>query len=199
MKMLALILVIAVAVPAGARSLEAARPARDFRSVAPPPADPLVTRQGGDTWEEAVPIPALPYLTTGTTVGYTANCCWEMCPHEAYGPAVFYGYTPAADVVVRVDLCGSNYDTGLYVYDESLFLVACNVDHYFGPPCGMYVSCIERAVLTAGQFYYIVVTGFGGDSGDYVLEVTEFEECVVPGQLCFRDRAVRGSYRAPAS
>lgn len=70
-------------------------------------------RQGGDTWEEAVPIPAVPYLTTGTNVGYSVNCCWDMCPYEAWGPAVFYSFVPTQDVIVRIDLCGSDYDSSV--------------------------------------------------------------------------------------
>lgn len=174
-----LVLVAAVAAAAGAQTLGVAPPPRPLRTAVPPPVDPEVVRQGGDTWEQAVPIPGVPYFTTGTTVGYSTNCCWSMCPYEAWGPAVFYSFIPAQDIAVRVDLCGSDYDTGLYVYDENQDLVACNIDHYFGPPCGIYVSCIEHVALAGGAFYYIVVTGMSGDSGNYVFALTEFVECVV--------------------
>jgi hypothetical protein len=102
-----------------------------------------------------------------------------MCPYEAWGPSVYYSFTPTQAVAVRVDLCGSDYDTGLYVFDEHHSVVECNVDFYFGPPCGMYVSCIERAELAAGELYYVVVTGMGGHSGNYVLEMTEWQDCVI--------------------
>jgi hypothetical protein len=89
--------------------------------------------------------------------------------------------------VVRIDLCGSNYDTGLYVYDADHSVVECNIDYYFGPPCGVYVSCIESAELSAGEFYYIVVTGMSGDSGDYVFSVTENIPCdiIPPGEAVY--------------
>jgi len=65
------------------------------------------------------------------------------------------------------------------VYDVNQDVVACNIDYYFGPPCGMYVSAIERVELTAGAYYYIVVTGMSGDSGDYILEMTEYVPCEI--------------------
>lgn len=166
--------------------------APDVRTLTAPPAgatasnqrtaptpDPANARQGGDTMEEATLIAGIPFLTTGTTVGYSANCCWEMCPYEAMGPAVFYRFVPQDDVTIRADLCGSNYDTGLYIFDADWSVIACNIDHYSGPPCGLYVSCIEHAELLGGQEYYIVVTGMSGASGNYILEVTPFEPCTV--------------------
>ena len=179
MRIVMVILVLATAAPVVAQNLGVAPPPREFEPAVVTPTALEGLRQGGDTWEEAVPIPGVPFLTTGTTVGYSVNCCLEMCPYEAWGPAVFYSFTPDQDIAVRVDLCGSSYDTGLYIFDEVHSVVACNIDYYFGPPCGLYVSCIERAVLEAGQFYTIVVTGMSGASGDYILEMTEFEECVV--------------------
>ncbi len=179
MRIIHALLALAMAAPAAAQILDAARPPRDLQPAIIQPADPAVMRQGGGSWEEAVPFVGLPFATTGTNVGYAESCCYQMCPYEAWGPAVYYSFTPAQTVAVRLDLCGSDYDTGLYVFDENHSVVDCNIDFYFGPPCGMYVSCIERVELTAGRLYYIVVTGQGGDSGNYVLEGTEYQECVI--------------------
>ncbi len=44
---------------------------------------------------------------------------------------------------MNIDLCGSSYDTKLYVYDAAMNVIACNDDFYFGPPCGTYVSKLE--------------------------------------------------------
>jgi len=163
-----------------AQSLDATRPPRVFNTVIPGAPNPDVIRQGGDTWEDALEIPAIPYITTGTNVGYSVNCCMEMCPYEAWGPAVFYKFTPSVDVAVRIDLCGSDYDTGLYVFTADLAVEACNIDYYDGDDeCGNYVSCLEYVALAAGQSYYIVVTGMSGASGNYNIAVTEVEECVV--------------------
>jgi len=123
-------------------------------------------------------IPQIPFETTGSTVGYTANCCMDMCPYEAFGPAVFYRFTAPDDLALRIDLCGSDYHTGLYLFDADEELVACNVDYYSGPPCGLWVSCIRWAGVEAGQDYVIVVTG-ESMAGNYVLAVTEEEGCEV--------------------
>jgi hypothetical protein len=78
------------------------------------------------------------------------------------------------DTVVDIDMCGSSYDTKIYVYDEDLALVACNDDFYFDNYCGMYVSRIEALALDADLDYFLVIDGYGGDAGDYHLEITDF-------------------------
>lgn len=138
---------------------------------------PAVLRQGGDTIGEAFPIGSLPFTDTGTTAGYVHDY-EEQCPHESMSPDVVYRFTPEYDVLVDVDLCGSGYDTKTYIYEgEGFHLVACNDDFYFDDLCGMYVSKIEYADLTGGATYYIVIDGYGGESGDYLLEVTETGPC----------------------
>ena len=139
---------------------------------------PAVPKQGGDTIGDATVIPSLPYSITGTTVGYIYNYD-EMCPYDSNSPDVVYAFTPGSDMVIDVDLCGSNYDTKTYIYDESMHVIACNDDFYGGDPCGIYVSKIEGAILFGGNVYYIVIDGYGGESGPYVLNVTEVEPCFV--------------------
>jgi hypothetical protein len=146
-------------------------------SVAPPNV-PDPTRQGGDTIATAFPIAALPYFDTGTTTGYTDDYD-EMCPYGGWGPDVVYSYRPAVDEAITVDLCGSDYDSKLEIYDDALHFVACNDDFYFEGPCGVYTSKIMRANLTANRTYYIVVDGYASAHGDYVLAVTIFEPCIV--------------------
>ncbi|MCP4293179.1 MAG: hypothetical protein GY780_15250 [bacterium] len=155
---------------------------RETSSITIPEPDLELLRQGGDTWDDAFPIPGLPYSTTGTNVGYTVNCCAEMCPYEAWGPAVFYSYTTTDNLWVEIDLCGSNYDTGLYVFDSDHSVIACNVDYYYDEECGFYVSKLEEVYLEAGQTYFVVVTGMSGNSGDYVFEMVEDQltpECIL--------------------
>jgi hypothetical protein len=136
-----------------------------------PESIPDPQRQGGDTIATATYIPALPYYDSGTTAGYVDNYD-EACPYAgATAPDVVYKYVPTAAVAVDVDLCGSNYDTKLYVYDAALNVIACNDDYYFGAPCGTYVSRLENVLLNSGATYYIVVDGYGTASGNYVLTV----------------------------
>jgi hypothetical protein len=132
-----------------------------------------VTRQGGDTILDAVEI-AIPYNGTGTTVGY-ADDYDEVCPYTgATSPDVVYTFVPAADAALNIDMLGSAYDTKLYVYDGDLNLVACNDD--FHPD---YTSKLENMAVMAGVTYYVVVDGYGENSGDYVIDIAAFEPCVI--------------------
>lgn len=140
---------------------------------------PEECRQGGDTFAEAFVIESLPFTDTGTTVGYV-NDYDEPCPYQgSTSPDVVYRFTPDQDMVIDVDLCGSVYDTKTYIYDETFFRIACNDDFYFNEVCGMYVSKIEYAQLLYGHSYYFVVDGYGGDAGEYLLNITDPGNCVI--------------------
>jgi hypothetical protein len=147
-------------------------------SVVPPPADPTVIRQGGDTIVDAIVLDLPAVDVSGTTAGFTDNYD-EACPYQgSTSPDVVYAFTSDADIVVDIDLCGSAYDTKVYVYDQDLNLVACNDDFYSsGDPCGTYVSKIEQMPVIAGVTYVVVIDGFGGAFGDYLLNISEFVPC----------------------
>ncbi|MEZ4386829.1 MAG: hypothetical protein R3D98_04510 [Candidatus Krumholzibacteriia bacterium] len=135
---------------------------------------PSDLRQGGDTILDAVVV-TLPVVNgSGTTVGYNDDYD-EACPYTlSTSPDVVYTTTPDADVAVTIDLLGSTYDTKVYVYDQNLALVACNDDFY--PD---YVSKLENVPLMGGVQYYVIVDGYGGASGNYVINIDTFEPCVV--------------------
>ena len=134
-------------------------------------------RQGGDTVFDATAIGGLPFSDAGTTAGY-ADDYTEACPYTgSTSPDVVYSLVGTGGAV-DVDLCGSSYDTKVFMYDEGLNLVACNDDFYFDDVCGVYVSKLEGVVLGDGT-YYIVIDGYGGDFGDYLLNVEGFSPCVV--------------------
>ncbi len=146
-------------------------------AAAPNMVDPA--RQGGDTIASATVVPGFPYCDSGTTVGY-ANDYDEACPYQgSVSPDVVYLVVSATTRPVNIDLCGSSYDTKLYVYDGASTLIACNDDFYSGPPCGEYVSKIENLMLIAGATYYVIVDGYGTASGSYELEISGFDACVV--------------------
>ena len=151
---------------------------------------PAVPKQGGDTIADATVIPSLPFTDTGTTAGYIDDYD-EVCPYtESTSPDVVYSFTPVGNATVHIDLCGSAYDTKLYVYDSDLAVVGCNDDFYYGGDCGIYVSAIEQLQLFAGMTYFIVVDGYGGEFGDYLLTIDEFCcDCEVP---CPADAVVEG-------
>jgi hypothetical protein len=111
---------------------------------------------------------------TGTTAGYNDDYD-EVCPYStSTSPDVVYTFTPAAAAAINVDLFGSAYDTKVYMYDENLALVACNDDFYSD-----YTSFLENVPVVAGVQYFIVVDGYGGDFGDYLINVDEFIPCML--------------------
>ncbi len=134
-------------------------------------------RQGGDTVETAFPIPDLPYSATGTTIGFTNDYDIECPWGGSTSPDVCYAYTPAHDVLIDVDFCHSSYDTKAYIFDSHYDIVACNDDAYFEPPCFVYSSRIDRASLAAGETYTIVIDGYSGAAGAFVMDVMEFVPC----------------------
>ncbi|MDD5064570.1 MAG: hypothetical protein PHQ35_07435 [Phycisphaerae bacterium] len=129
----------------------------------------------GDDCSNATVIPSLPYSVTGVTTG--ANDDYdEICPFDAPGaPDVVYSYTPATNQVIDISLCDSEYDTKVYVYENSCGAyqsgtqIACSDD-----ACGddYFKSLIEGLTLIAGNTYYIVVDGFGTQNGIYELDIT---------------------------
>lgn len=136
-------------------------------------------RVGGDTIGDATVIPSIPYYDGGNTCGYV-NDYDEICPYSgSTSPDVVYAFAPGASIAVAIDLCDSQYDTKVYVYQNAVGnLIACNDD----ASCGYsgWQSHIDEVVMTPGNTYYIVVDGYGGACGDYSLAVTEVVPCEVP-------------------
>jgi hypothetical protein len=149
---------VALATGAAAHDLGIQAPPKSISIV--PPNIPAPQRQGGDTIATALPIPSIPFADTGTTAGYSDDYD-EICPYSnSFSPDVVYAYVPPADESVDIDLCGSDYDTKLYVYDADLALIACNDDFYFGAPCGVCLQVGERPDERR-RTYYIVIDGYG--------------------------------------
>jgi hypothetical protein len=136
---------------------------------------------GGEDIPNAVVIPGIPYMDTGNTCGYI-NDYDEWCPYSgSTSPDVVYSFSPAADVDVTLDLCNSYYDTKIYVYEDSYtpgMFYACNDDACDGPNYPYpYASRIDCLPMYAGHEYFIVVDGYGGDCGDYELNMDECVPC----------------------
>jgi len=172
--LLAFVLMIALVGSAAAVDLGAVQ--KDFKTNSHVGMNPGTPdgRDGGEDMASAVVIPALPFNDTGNTTD-NVNDYDAVCNYTgSTSPDVVYSYTPAADILVSVDLCGSGYDTKTYIMTADLTLIACNDDFYTDDTCGNYVSFIEGAALLGGTEYFIIVDGYGTDSGDFVLEVSEF-------------------------
>jgi len=174
-KLLVFAMMLALVGSAMAYDLGAEKPAKPAINAPVNVPNPML--QGGDTILDAVVV-ELPVINgTGTTAGYNDDYD-EVCPYGgSTSPDVVYTFTPAEDLVLDVDLCGSLYDTKVYVYDENLGLVACNDDFYFDDDCGVYVSKIEGMPVMAGMQYFVIVDGYGGDFGEYTINIEVFEPC----------------------
>ena len=134
------------------------------------------TRQGGDTFADAVAI-TLPYNGSGTTEGYEHNygpfddgtnllCGFAQGSFVGLASDVVYKLTLTETMEVVVDLDNSNYDTALGVYDSTdTALVLANDDYN---DLDSYVQCH----LFPGT-YYIVVDGYSTSEGNYEIAVYE--------------------------
>jgi hypothetical protein len=120
-------------------------------------------REGGESWNTALPIGGLPYTDTGATCD-NLNDIVPACLGST-APDVVYSYTPSTNQTINVSLCGSGYDTGLAIYDAAHNELYCNDDF-----CGLQ-SEIDNVPVTAGQTYYFVVDGYSSGCGSYVINV----------------------------
>ncbi len=169
------------------------------------PVKPVVTypenvpnpeRQGGDTISRPRPSsPACPTATAGLPPAATTTTTRSARIRTATRPMSSIKSRRLTATIVSIDLCGSSYDTKVYVYDSSLQVVACNDDFYYGPPCGEYTSHIECATFTGGETYYIIVDGYGSASGQYFISLSDRVGCHLdlPGQRLDRRRAPWGT------
>ncbi len=147
------------------------------------PHEPLAPFLAGENIANAIVLSGpLPVTAGGTTAGHLDDYD-EACPYTgSTAPDVVYAYAPTSNVTVDIDLCGSSYDTKVFVYENAAtpgVPFDCNDDFYFDVTCGIYVSKIEGAVLAGGNTYYIVIDGSSNtDFGEYVLTISEVTPCV---------------------
>ncbi len=169
---LTVVLALLLTAPVLAIDLGNRGPDKPVARHAPGTPDPAALRQGGDTILDAVLV-SLPVVNmTGTTAGFTDDYD-EVCPYtNSTSPDVVYTFVPDSNVGLVIDMYGSVYDTKIYLYDENLALVACNDD--FHPD---YTSLLENVPVIAGVQYFLVIDGYGGDFGEYLLQIEEFMPC----------------------
>ena len=135
---------------------------------------PIIPGDGEDC-SNPIMITSVPFLIDGSTDAYL-NDYDEQCPYSGSAPDIVYAYQPAADQTVSLTLCTgtTNYDTKLYIYEGecSGSSIACNDDACSAPGYQNWVSAIDNVSLTAGNTYYIVVDGYGSNSGNYTLDIS---------------------------
>lgn len=131
-------------------------------------------RQGGDTFATAQLITSLPFQESGVTTAFNDDY-FADCLEISGGPDVVYAYVPlAGEDNLTISLCGSNYDTGLAVYDAGFAPIACNNDWCYEQ------SRLDLTGVVAGSVLYVVIDGNGNAHGEYHLRVEAFEPCEVP-------------------
>jgi len=140
-------------------------------------------RTQGDDIANPFLIPGIPYRDEGNSCDfnddYVEYCPWQDPIHM--GPDVVYAYTPASDIIVNVSLCESQFDTKVYIYENSWTAgspYACN-DDACSNAYTEYASKLQGIMLYSGNTYYIVVDGYGFSCGDYVIDITEWSDCVI--------------------
>lgn len=140
----------------------------------PPPyiqSDYPSPRQGGDNVASALIIPSLPFFDNGTTCGYSVNYDGG-CGMSQYSPDVVYAFTASSTGTIDVSLCGSSYDNVVYVCENNIStVIACN-DDAFLDGCNWYDAALFDIPVTAGNTYYIVVSGFWDSCGNYMINAT---------------------------
>ena len=130
-----------------------------------------MARQGGEDIENAVPITdPLPITLTGTTSGYQNNYD-ESCPNSSLSPDVVYSYIPLYRQKINLLSCESAYWTKLFIYDQDLNPIACN--QYSDLCLPDYRSALIDVTVEAGMTYYIIVDGWGGQSGPYEVNINK--------------------------
>jgi pre-peptidase len=122
-----------------------------------------------DNFANATAISGLPARATGSNVDATIEPGEPDHAHTNSGEtSVWYRWTAPAGGKVRIDTCGSDFDTLLAVYTgagvAALTEVASNDD-----ACGDEEQSRVTFTAVAGRVYHIAVDGLAGDAGDIVL------------------------------
>jgi hypothetical protein len=147
--------------------------------------------EGGETCATATEIPGIPFMGAGNTSDnvddYNPPFAWPG------GRDVVYRYTPAINQCVDISLCGSSFDTRLYVYHGVCSGVPFRINDDACPSgTSLWTSELSGVNLVAGETYYVVVDGYeAASSGNYVLQITTCGPPWVPDQPC-QDNALFG-------
>jgi len=129
---------------------------------------PVPPLKSNDDFAGAVLIPGIPYSNKEDTSGATDEL-GEPHPCAGIGRAVWYSFTPSADLLLQVDTQGSTFDTALVIYTgDSLATLkpfACDDDS------GVGLSSLITFGVAAGTTYYFQAGGFLGDFGNLIFNL----------------------------
>jgi len=119
-------------------------------------------------------------VTFGSTIDATIDDTFVGCDTGITSPGVWYSLVGTGGTVT-VDTCGggTNYDTKLHAYRGPCDDSACLAGNDDSDDCTDFRSKVSFHT-EAGVGYLILVSGFGGDAGDFELNVVcdaVFEDC----------------------
>jgi hypothetical protein len=127
----------------------------------------------GETCESAFTLVSPAFCLEGCTAGRADNYN-EQCPFEATGGAdLVYRLDAQVTDTVNIDMCTSDFDTKVYIYENSCEAfnsgqaLYCNDDF-----CGVngWRSRLEGVVFEQAKTYFLVVDGYGAnDAGNFTL------------------------------
>jgi len=89
-------------------------------------------------------------------------------------PEKIYSFTAPTTGGYQLSTAGSSYDTTLYLLDQGCAELACNDDTSYD------LTSLLDVELAGGQQVLVVVDGFGGDYGSFVLNITSAPTPVCP-------------------
>ncbi len=133
-----------------------------------------------DECPNSIPVyDGVPY--DGNTIGATGDFNSTCSYYDQLD--VWHTYTPSANSRVTISLANSLFDTTLSVFDGcGGNEIACNDDICFPCASGPHIYQSELTMfMEGGQTYYIRVAGWGGETGDYELLITE-NPCLLPDE-----------------
>ena len=109
------------------------------------------TEGDGDTIESPRFVTGIPYEDSGTTVGFN-NDYDEECPYTgSLSPDVVYMWS-ASPGDYNLNICDSDYDTKIYVYDDQQVNVGCVDDSCYAPDGSPYRSDLNITIQSAGVY-----------------------------------------------
>eukprot|EP00899_Mesostigma_viride_P006180 jgi/Mesvir1/15563/Mv03195-RA.1 len=164
-----------------------------------------VDAQDGDVMEDAVPIPLLAGVGAkltmrGDTSGYNHDYS-PWCADSLSTPDMVFKYTPAQGQTLSFDTCQTTFDTVMYMMLPDGTRVACN-DDYTGGTGGLCEtsrgSRLSDIHLETGETYYVIVDGYGDQSGAFVLNVSVSAEDVPCTECWCQDPNACGDGCEPA-
>ena len=131
----------------------------------------------GDSWEDPIIIPLLPYSDTFNSCDFNNN-------YNFGGKDVVFSFNIDTCLIITISLCNTDpvFDTYLLLYDGSygVMPVANNDDACMAS--GEIGTSEIIDTLHAGQ-YYILVDAYSGECGLFILDLTS-TECEVLGACC---------------